>query len=78
MLPFDCTNLLVNCTKTLLEMRKRAYHAPSLVVYGTVEDLTQTGCIFNKEYNHAEDTQYGHFGRFFEHIGVGDCEAGYS
>lgn len=59
-------------------MSKTPYTPPSLIKYGTVEDLTQTGCIFNKEYNHAEDTQYGIYGQVLEHFGVGDCGAGYS
>ncbi len=58
-------------------MSKTPYTPPTLVEYGTVEDLTQTGCIFNKEYNHAEDTQYGIYGSIAEHFGFGDCE-GYS
>jgi hypothetical protein len=60
-------------------MKKRVYRSPQLVVYGTVEDLTQTGgCFFNKEYNTAEDTQYGIYGQIAEHFGFGDCGAGYS
>lgn len=52
---------------------KRSYSKPTLTIYGRVEEITQTGCILNKEYNQADDTQYGMFGNIAEHFGFGDC-----
>jgi len=53
---------------------KRSYSKPTLTVYGRVEEITQTGCgLLNKQYNQADDTQYGFFGRLAEGIGFGDC-----
>ena len=64
-------------------MKKKSYVTPTLVEFGRVEDLTQTGCPFNKEWNTATDSQLGALDHFFEEpilggTGLGDCGAGYS
>jgi len=61
-------------------MEKKSYVTPILVEFGRVEDLTQTGCLFNKEWNTAADSQLGAFGQIpiLGGTGFGDCGAGYS
>jgi len=64
-------------------MKKKNYVTPTLVEFGRVEDLTQTGCLGGKEWNTAADSQLGFLGQFLDdpHLGgtgFGDCGAGYS